>query len=30
MEKRYILHRFLEAERETYNNALHEIRQGSK
>jgi uncharacterized protein (DUF1810 family) len=30
MEKRYDLDRFLEAQRETYNNALHEIRQGSK
>jgi hypothetical protein len=30
MEKRYVLHRFLEAQRETYNNALHEIGEGSK
>lgn len=30
MEKQYDLDRFLEAQRETYNNALHEIRQGSK
>ena len=30
MEKQYDLGRFLEAQRETYNNALHEIRQGSK
>ena len=30
MEKQYDLDRFLEAQRETYNNALEEIRQGSK
>jgi len=30
MEKQYDLDRFLEAQRETYNNALREIRQGSK
>ncbi len=30
MEKRYDLDRFLEAQKETYENALHEIRQGSK
>lgn len=30
MEKRYDMNRFLEAQRETYNNALREIRQGSK
>lgn len=30
MEKRYDLNRFLEAQRETYENALREIRQGSK
>ncbi|WP_202703718.1 DUF1810 domain-containing protein [Flavobacterium sp. UGB4466] len=30
MVKQYDLDRFLEAQRETYNNALHEIRQGSK
>ena len=30
MEKQYDLDRFLEAQRETYENALREIRQGSK
>lgn len=30
MEKQYDLDRFLEAQRETYGNALEEIRQGSK
>jgi len=30
MEKQYDLDRFLEAQRETYNNALREIREGSK
>ncbi|MGE8341710.1 MAG: DUF1810 domain-containing protein [Flavobacterium sp.] len=30
MEKRYDLNRFLEAQLQTYENALREIRQGSK
>lgn len=30
MEKQYDLDRFLEAQRETFENALREIRQGSK
>jgi uncharacterized protein (DUF1810 family) len=30
MEKRYDLNRFLEAQKQTYVNALREIRQGSK
>lgn len=30
MEKQYDLNRFLEAQQQTYENALHEIREGSK
>jgi uncharacterized protein (DUF1810 family) len=30
MEKRYDLNRFLEAQQQTYENAMREIRQGSK